>query len=729
MRPFDTIVIVDWSSGNDRGATPKKDAIWAAVASQDMPQDPVYLRNRQVAQVWLTELFTREIRAGRRVLAGFDFPFGYPAGFAQAITGHTDPLVLWDHFAHHLYDSPGKNNRFALAAQLNARLPGHGPFWFNALPTPLPDLPHKKSDRRGQMWPEFRLAEAQAPGTFSCWQMGGAGSVGGQAMTGQAVLGQLRAAFRADLRVWPFEPITDAAVVLAEVWPSLLRDQIKAASRKDEIKDACQTRVLAAALWQMQSDVGLAQLLDDVPELGKTQEGWILGLAQTSALRAAATKAIRVQPTPFLPKYEIQPMSTLIPPRLRNDCFAMPQGVAWVPVDVALERLRANLHAVCPIETLPTSKALGRFLAQDALALRANPPAANAAVDGYGFAHAATTADVQRLPLLAGRAAAGQPFLGAVPSGAALRILTGAILPDGVDTVVLEEDCAVGDGLVVFDGPVKARINTRRAGEDMQAGQIALPAGHQLRAPDLALLSALGVAQVSVFRPLRVGVLSTGDELITAPALPTGSHQIYDANRPMLLGLAQSWGFTPVDLGHVCDDPTLIAAALDHGATAADVILTSGGASAGDEDHVSALLRTRGQLSSWRIAMKPGRPLALALWDGVPVFGLPGNPVAAFVCALIFARPACLHLAGGRWQAPNGFQVPAAFTKSKKAGRREYLRARLTEDGRAEVFASEGSGRISGLSWAEGLVELPDAAAEITPGDVVRFLPYGSFGI
>ena len=127
--------------------------------------------------------------------------------------------------------------------------------------------------------------------------------------------------------------------------------------------------------------------------------------------------------------------------------------------------------------------------------------------------------------------------------------------------------------------------------------------------------------------------------------------------------------------------------------------------------------------------MKPGRPLALALWDGVPVFGLPGNPVAAFVCALIFARPACLHLAGGHWQAPNGFQVPAAFTKSKKAGRREYLRARLTEDGRAEVFASEGSGRISGLSWAEGLVELPDAAAEITPGDVVRFLPYGSFGI
>ena len=163
MRPFDTIVIVDWSSGNDRGATPKKDAIWAAVASQDMPQDPVYLRNRQVAQVWLTELFTREIRAGRRVLAGFDFPFGYPAGFAQAITGHTDPLVLWDHFAHHLYDSPGKNNRFALAAQLNARLPWHGPFWFNALPTPCPICHIKNQTAAARCGPSFGWPKPKPP--------------------------------------------------------------------------------------------------------------------------------------------------------------------------------------------------------------------------------------------------------------------------------------------------------------------------------------------------------------------------------------------------------------------------------------------------------------------------------------------------------------------------------------------------------------------------------------
>jgi molybdopterin molybdotransferase len=186
-----------------------------------------------------------------------------------------------------------------------------------------------------------------------------------------------------------------------------------------------------------------------------------------------------------------------------------------------------------------------------------------------------------------------------------------------------------------------------------------------------------------------------------------------------------------VDLGHVEDRPDLIREALDRGAGVADAILTSGGASAGDEDHVARLLREEGQLSSWRIALKPGRPLALALWGGarVPVIGLPGNPVAALVCTLIFGRPALSLMAGAGWTEPQGFMIPAAFSKRKKPGRREYLRARVNAEGAAEVFASEGSGRISGLSWAEGLVELPDGAAEIGPGTPVRYLPYASFGL
>ncbi|WP_343082326.1 gephyrin-like molybdotransferase Glp [Ostreiculturibacter nitratireducens] len=419
----------------------------------------------------------------------------------------------------------------------------------------------------------------------------------------------------------------------------------------------------------------------------------------------------------------------LTPPRLRNDCFAMPQGVAWVPVDEALAKLRAALVRVTGTERISASRASGRVLAEAVVARRSNPPTPNSAVDGYGFAHSATGKGVQRLPLVEGRAAAGQPYRDSVPEGSAIRILTGAILPEGVDTVVLEEDCATDGTTVAFDGPVKRGANTRPAGEDVAEGEVALPEGHRLGPADLALLAALGVSEVTVHRPLRVAVLSTGDELIPDPGSPAEPHQIYDANRPMLLALAARWGYEPVDLGHSRDAPDEIAARLDAGADSADLILTSGGASAGDEDHVSRLLREKGQLSSWRIAMKPGRPLALAMWNGVPVMGLPGNPVAAFVCALIFARPALSLLSGEGWTEPMALTVPAAFSKRKKAGRREYLRARLDAEGRAEVFRSEGSGLISSLSWATGIVELPDEAVDVGPGTPVRFLPYAGLGI
>jgi len=423
------------------------------------------------------------------------------------------------------------------------------------------------------------------------------------------------------------------------------------------------------------------------------------------------------------------PSGSPVAPGLRDDCFAMPQGVDWTPVDKALVRLRSVLHPVASTETLSVHDADGRILADDCTALRSNPPAANSAVDGYGFAHAAIGDGAQGMPLMPGRAAAGRPFTGKVPHGCAIRILTGAILPEGVDTVALDEDIVVDGETVAFDRPPKPLANTRTSGEDVRAGEIALRAGHVLGPPGLALLTALGVGRVEVRRRLRVAILSTGDELLPDPGESAEPHNVYDANRPMLLSLTRRWGYEAVDLGHVRDCAVLITGRLDRGAAEADAILTSGGASAGDEDHVSRLLGERGMLSSWRIALKPGRPLALAVWNGTPVFGLPGNPVAAFVCALIFARPALSVLSGAGWTQPRGFMVPAGFHKSKKPGRREYLRARLDEKGQAEVFPSEGSGRISGIAWAEGLVELPDAAAEIVPGKPVRFLPYSGFGI
>lgn len=420
-------------------------------------------------------------------------------------------------------------------------------------------------------------------------------------------------------------------------------------------------------------------------------------------------------------------MSNLTPPPLRDDCFALPAGVNWAPVAEAHAVLRQRLRPVTAMETLPVNAALNRVLAEDAIAQRSNPPLPNSAVDGYGMAHATLVDGPQVLPLVAGRAAAGLRFADHVPLGKAIRILTGAALPAGVDTVILQEDVSLGDGEIAFHGPLKPGANARKAGEDVLAGAVALPKGRRLTPADLALLTAVGVAELRVFRPLRVAVVSTGDELVEAGEAAAAG-QIYDANRPMLLNMAKKMGFTPVDMGHVADDREALRQTLDQAAATADVILTSGGASAGDEDHVSALLRDTGSLALWRIAIKPGRPLALAMWQGTPVFGLPGNPVAALVCALIFARPAMGLMAGEGWAQPQGFMVPAGFSKHKKPGRREYLRARM-RGGQVEVFASEGSGRISGLSWAEGLVELQDGAQEIALGDPVRFIPYGSFGL
>ncbi len=417
-------------------------------------------------------------------------------------------------------------------------------------------------------------------------------------------------------------------------------------------------------------------------------------------------------------------MSDLNPPRLSNDCFALPPGIDWTPVDDALARLRERLLPVIAVETI--APMAGRILASDAIARRANPPAANSAVDGYGFAHAATGHGDQVLLLADGRAAAGAPLDGEVPAGHALRILTGAILPAGVDTIVLDEDVTTDGARIAFAGPVKAGANTRRAGEDIAAGDVALAPGTRLGPAELALLAATGVAQVDVYRPLRVGVLSTGDEVVE-PGATQDPARTYDANRPMLLALIADWRMQPVDLGHVGDDRAALAARLDDAASRTDAILTTGGASAGDEDHVAALLGETGTLNDWRIALKPGRPLALGLWGGVPVFGLPGNPVAAFVCTLIFARPALGLLGGEGWREPQGFMVRAAFEKDKKAGRREYLRARINGEGAVEVFASEGSGRISGIAWADGLVELGDGARSIRAGDLVRYLPYAGF--
>lgn len=276
MAGFDTFVIVDWSAGNDRGPNPVRDAIWAGVNRQSRAQAPVYLRNRQIAEDWLTALFKAEAQAGRRVLVGFDFPFGYPTGFAQALTGSADPLRLWAWFADHVTDGPRANNRFDLAGKINQTLGrGAGPFWFNPLKRDIAGLARNKTGYRNP-FPEKRHCEGLATGSFTCWQMGGAGAVGGQVMMGLPVLARLRAQFGA--KVWPFEAVQDAQLAFVEVWPSL---SVRPAPA-DMVKDAWQVNEVARQ-FSAQSPAALAKMLDvDAPE-----EGWILGLGHEARLRAA----------------------------------------------------------------------------------------------------------------------------------------------------------------------------------------------------------------------------------------------------------------------------------------------------------------------------------------------------------------------------------------------------------------------------------------------------------
>ena len=218
---FDTFLMVDWSGGNDRGPTPKKDAIWVCAARAGVADMPIYLRNRTVAEDWITTFLQDERAAGRRVLAGFDFAFGYPAGFGKALTGSDDPFAVWDWFAARVTDTATMNNRFDLAGQINAMIPGTGPFWGNGLNRDIAHLPRKGLNRAGHGMPEKRDAEKQAKGAFPVWQLSGAGAVGSQVIMGLPVLARLRKTFGQDLCVWPFEP-TDRPIAVVEIWPSLI---------------------------------------------------------------------------------------------------------------------------------------------------------------------------------------------------------------------------------------------------------------------------------------------------------------------------------------------------------------------------------------------------------------------------------------------------------------------------------------------------------------------------
>ncbi len=418
--------------------------------------------------------------------------------------------------------------------------------------------------------------------------------------------------------------------------------------------------------------------------------------------------------------------------KLLDDCFLHDKD--RIRHRECLDLITSRLVPVAEFETAALETAAGRFIAEDIAAPRNVPLHTNSAVDGYAFSHAEYVAKAGKLEIT-GRIAAGETQEHLLADGSAVRIFTGATLPAGADTVAMQEDCTLAaDGSrVEIPQGLKLGANRRLAGEDLKEGATAIKAGARLRPQEIAALASLGFCSVNVRKPLRIAVLSTGDELITAGnGISTG--QVFDSNRLMLKSLANSLPVSVTDLGILGDDAAIIEDAIARAAETHDLILTTGGASRGEEDHVITTIDRLGKRHLWQIAVKPGRPMAFGQIGDCVFMGLPGNPVAAFVCFLLYVRPAITILGGGIWQEPSRFLLPAAFSlPHKKLNRREFLRGWLETDesGRTCVqkFPRDGSGLITGLRKATGLIELPEEVDSVEKGEPVAFIPFSEFGI
>jgi molybdopterin molybdotransferase len=409
--------------------------------------------------------------------------------------------------------------------------------------------------------------------------------------------------------------------------------------------------------------------------------------------------------------------------QLSDDCFAF--GGKLLGVDAAAALIAERIPAMAGTEAVPLRAALGRVLAEDLRAPVALPPFFNAAVDGYAFRHADLAPEGETRLVLAGRVQAGAAG-GPVAPGTAIRIFTGAPMPDGADTVMMQEDTREEGGAVILPPGLRRGANCRPAGEDVALGEVALAEGRRLGAPEIGLAAALGLTTLPVRRRVRVGVFSTGDEL-AEPGASLGRAQTYDSNRFTLMALLAGLPAEAVDLGILPDDREATARALAEAAASHDLLLTSGGVSTGEADHVKAAIEAGGKLVFWRLAVKPGRPAAMGVIGGVPAVGLPGNPVAAVVTFLHLARPLVLQLAGAAPEPLPRFAATADFTYRKKAGRREYVRVSLGfGDGLpvARKYPREGAGLLTSLTESDAFAELPEEVTAVAPGDRVRVLPF-----
>ncbi len=409
--------------------------------------------------------------------------------------------------------------------------------------------------------------------------------------------------------------------------------------------------------------------------------------------------------------------------QLSDDCFAFGGRLISLPETRLL--LSDQFAAVAGTDMIRLTEASSRILAQDLLAPICVPPHANSAVDGYAVHFDDLSLSDETVLTLQGRAAAGHPMTETLRRGHAARVFTGAMMPDGPDTVLMQEDCTASATEVRIRPGIKRGANRRLAGEDVMAGQTVLRAGRRFGPPEIGLAASLGLVTVAVRSRLRVALFSTGDE-VAEPGTTLRPGQIYDSNRAMTACLLARAGLAVTDGGILPDRADRLRPALLEASRANDLIITSGGVSTGEEDHLRDAIEHLGALSFWRVGIKPGRPVAVGRIGGTPLVGLPGNPVAAMVAYMAIARPLIAALGGETYREVPRFTVASGFAYRKKRDRREFVRVRLQAgDGGmvAHRFAREGAGILTSLTESDALAELPETMTVLEPGQPIACLP------
>jgi len=419
--------------------------------------------------------------------------------------------------------------------------------------------------------------------------------------------------------------------------------------------------------------------------------------------------------------------------QLTDDCFAF-SGPLLPLADMEL-LIGERVNPVAETERVTLRAALGRVTAADILAPVDLPPFDNSAVDGYAVRHADLKTDAGTSLRIGGRLTAGRRPDLAPKLGEAIRIFTGAAMPAGSDTVFMQEDVRIDGDHVVVPSGLKLGANRRLAGEDIVKGALVMPAGTVLDAQHVALAAALGLTEIEVRRRLKVAIFSTGDEVVE-PGTVRGGATIYDANRYLLAGLLERLGAEVTDLGILADDPATLARALSGAAAGHDLVITSGGVSTGEADHVRTAVERIGSLVFWRVAIKPGRPVAMGVIrgatniDSAAFVGLPGNPVAVFVTFVRVVKPLLRRLGGAQPQRLLPLPVRAAFAYKKKKDRREYVRVALRRGADGEIEAvkhpQDGAGILTSLTETDGLLEFPEDVTRIEPGTRMGFLSYAA---